>query len=546
MLLSKGQYRELSVDKAQRLLSSHNIGCPPAPLRILPKKTGIRAIAMLSKTCEGNNDANKRSNFSPPNKVMQSTFHALKYEHEKKPALFGAGVLGLTEVFPSFCSFVGALKQLSGTSRELFFTSADIKHCYDTINQNRLYKLMRSMIEEEMYLTKDKFILCSKGDNAVRCIWKKKTCPPEHFSCSSPSEFAGQYTHAIFVDGVNCSAESCKTINGLLRDHIFGQVVIAKGNFGPRYLHQKNGIPQGSILSSMFCNTYFGSLEEVLFDDVFDEAVSHVIRGNSSDNCDSILVKNLNSLHILLRIVDDFLLISTDKNASIRFLEKLNNGIPSLGVRVNRDKTRVNYSITGGRKCENQSFFPWCGLLIHTTTCEITLDYERFYGQKAIETVSVHRIGSEGTNLRKAMKGFVRPRCNQQLLFSSHINSIEIVRLNFYQTMLLCAIKTTYYIESSGMGLSSKKQHNFIYNSACDTIRYAFLLISSKLKHDFHLRWTDALWIGKHAFCSVFRRKKYENMKQLFVSSRKLQGSNREDLFNVTKRAEKLFNLKSD
>ena len=295
----------------------------------------------------------------------------------------------------------------------------------------------------------------------------------------------------------------------------------------------------------MFCNTYFGSLEEVLFDDVFDEAVSHVIRGNSSDNCDSILVKNLNSLHILLRIVDDFLLISTDKNASIRFLEKLNNGIPSLGVRVNRDKTRVNYSITGGRKCENQSFFPWCGLLIHTTTCEITLDYERFYGQKAIETVSVHRIGSEGTNLRKAMKGFVRPRCNQQLLFSSHINSIEIVRLNFYQTMLLCAIKTTYYIESSGMGLSSKKQH-FIYNSACDTIRYAFLLISSKLKHDFHLRWTDALWIGKHAFCSVFRRKKYENMKQLFVSSRKLQGSNREDLFNVTKRAEKLFNLKSD
>eukprot|EP00985_Skeletonema_marinoi_P023407 scaffold15607_cov89-Skeletonema_marinoi.AAC.1 len=402
---------------------------------------------------------------------MQSTFHALRYEHEKKPALFGAGVLGLTEVYPSFCSFVEALKQLqtkSGSSQELFFTSADIKHCYDTINQTRLSKLMRSMVTEEMYLTKDRFVLCSKGDNsAMRCMWKKKTCPPEQFSCSSPSKLAGQYSDAIFVDGMYCSMEMNRTINGLLRDHIFGQVVVANGNFGPRYLHQRNGIPQGSILSSMFCNTYFGSLEKVLFDNVFDETTSHFIRGNSSNECDSVLVKNPNALHLLLRIVDDFLLISTDKNASIRFLGKLNGGVPSLGVKVNQDKTRLNYSAPGGAECNNlcRSFFPWCGLLIDTTTCEITLDYERFSGHKAIDTVSVHRLGNEGTNLRKAMKGFVRPRCNQQLLFSRRINSIDRVRLNFYQTLLLCAIKTIHYIDCIDIAIKSKKQHNFVYDS---------------------------------------------------------------------------------
>ncbi len=551
MLLAKEQYREMSSAKAHRLLSCHNIGCPPAPLRILPKKTGIRAIAMLSKTCEIDNGANKRSVLSPPNKVMQSTFHALRYEHEKKPTLFGAGVLGLTEVFPSFCSFVGALKQLqsrSGSSQELFFTSADIKHCYDTINQKRLFKLMRSMVEEEMYLTKDKFVLCSKGDNsAMRCMWKKKTCPPEQFSCSSPSKVTGQYSHAIFVDGVYCSMETNKTINGLLRDHIFGQVVVANGNFGPRYFHQKNGIPQGSILSSMFCNTYFGSLEEVLFDNVFDKTTSRFIRGNSSNECDSILVKNPNALHLLLRIVDDFLLISTDKNASIRFLEKLNVGIPSLGVKVNEDKTRVNYSAPGRLQCDNQctSFFPWCGLLINTSTCEITLDYERFSGQKAIDTVSVHRLGSEGTNLRKAMKGFVRPRCNQQLLFSSRINSIDSVRLNFYQTLLLCAIKSIHYIDSIGIVLSSKKQHNFIYDSVCDTIQYTFLLISSKLKNDFHLCWGDALWLGKRAFSHVLKTKteQHECLKDLFSESREMQYLIRGDLINITKGAANLFNL---
>jgi telomerase reverse transcriptase len=550
MLLVKEQYREMGSDKAHRLLSCHNIGCPPAPLRILPKKTGIRAIAMLSKTCEIDNGAKKRSILSPPNKVMQSTFHALRYEHEKKPALFGAGVLGLTEVFPSFCSFVGELKQLQsrpGSSQKLFFTSSDIKHCYDTINQKRLFKLMRSMVEEEIYLTKDKFVLCSKGDNsAMRCMWKKTTCPPEKFSRSSPSNLGGQYSNAIFVDGVYCSIETNKTINGLLRDHIFGQVVVANGNFGPRYLHQRNGIPQGSILSSMFCNTYFGSLEEVLFENVFDKSASRFIRGNSSNECDSILVKNPNALHLLLRIVDDFLLISTDKNASIRFLEKLNVGIPSLGVKVNADKTRVNYSAPGRMLCDQyQSFFPWCGLLINTVTCEITLDYERFSGEKAIDTVSVYRLGSEGSNLRKAMKGFVRPRCNQQLLFSSRINSIDSVRLNFYQTFLLCAIKTIHYIDCIGTVSSSKKQRNFIHDSVCDTIQYTFLLISSKLKDDFHLCWGDAVWLGKRAFSHVLKTKtkRHKCLKDLFSESRELRCLNRVDLVNITKRAGNLFSL---
>ena len=554
LLLSRGQYREMTGAKAQRLISSHNVGCPPAPLRILPKKTGIRAIAMLSKTCGINNEANKSSDASPPNTVMQSTFHALKYEYEKKPNLFGAGVMGLTEVFPSFCAFVEALKQLKVTAespQELFFTSADIKHCYDTINQKRLCKLMRSMIEEDMYVTKDKFVLCSKGDNSsMRCIWKKQTCPPEHFTCTSQSKFAEQYTKAIFVDGVRCSLETSQTINGLLRDHIIGQVVVANGNFGPRYLHQKNGIPQGSILSSMFCNTYFGSLEEILFDNVFDREVSHVIRGSCSDGCDSTLVKSANNVHLLLRIVDDFLLISTDKNASIRFLEKLNNGIPSIGVKVNRDKTRVNYGRVPGEIDEynqHKDFFPWCGLLINTTSCEITLDNERFSGQKATDTVSVYRLGSEGNNLRKAMKGFVRPRCKQQLLFSSRINSIDNVRLNFYQTSLLCAIKTMHYIECSGVVLSSRTQHKFIYDSISDTIAYAFLLISSNLKHDFQLDRKEALWLGERAFCQVLqsRRKRHGGLAELFLVSRHCPLSNRVDLVNVMRRAEKVFNLEA-
>lgn len=274
-ILLKQQYREMNVAKVQKLLSNHNVGCPPAPLRLLPKKTGIRAIAMLSKSCE-TDDAmaaimNQQLSMAPPNKILQSAFHALKYEHEKKPTLFGAGVLGLTEVFPSFCTFVEALKQrrsnnggstttnsrLDDQDSQLYFASADIKHCYDNINQKHLLKLMKSVIDEDVYMTKNNFILHSKDNkSSLRCRWKKNTFSTDQFSSflATSNALVDKCFNSILVDGVHCSMEKKETITGLLRDHIFGQVVVANGNHGQRYLLQRNGIPQVSYICTCLFN----------------------------------------------------------------------------------------------------------------------------------------------------------------------------------------------------------------------------------------------------------------------------------------------------
>ena len=258
-ILLKQQYREMTAAKAKKLLLNHNVGCPPAPLRILPKKTGIRAIAMLSKSCDTDimaaiMKASTQQLAAPPNKILQPIFHALKYEHEKKPSLFGAGVLGLTEVFPSFCAFLDALKQRQssassmdndGRQNSLYFTSVDIKHCYDTINQKHLLKLIKSVIQEDVYLTKSNFILHSRdNNNSLRCQWKKSTFQSSQFLAASTNTLVEKCFHSILVDGVHCSMEKKERITGLLRDHIFGQVVVANGSHGPRYLLQKNGIPQ--------------------------------------------------------------------------------------------------------------------------------------------------------------------------------------------------------------------------------------------------------------------------------------------------------------
>lgn len=317
----------------------------------------------------------------------------------------------------------------------------------------------------------------------------------------------------------------------------------------------------------MFCNIYFGNIERYLLKDVFDKDSSHVIRGSSSSaDCNVVFIQSKHDLHLLVRIVDDFLLISTSKETSIRFLNKLNKGIPKLGVKINSDKSRVNYPISLGDTITNSNkqvtrvsndFFPWCGLLINTKTCEISLDYSRFSGLQATDTVVIHRGGNEGMNLKKKMKDFVRPRCNQKLLFSSCINGVDMIRLNFYQTFVLCAIKLVHYLNGSGVSLSGHEQ--FIFNSACDTIHYAFLLISSKLKHGslqiasstdtnvegsvFQLEWKDALWLGRHAFSSVFMRlgkQKYAKLYKLFSDERV---SNRKDLLVVSRIALKMWSV---
>lgn len=301
-----------------------------------------------------------------------------------------------------------------------------------------------------------------------------------------------------------------------------------------------------------------------MLDDLFEKESSHVIKGSSSVDCDASFIQSQNELHLLVRIVDDFLLVSTKKSTSVQFLKKFNKGIPGLGVRINGEKSRVNYPLymessgTGNMDpievCTNS--FQWCGLLIDTRTCEISLDHKRFSGTQSTDAVVIHRAANEGLNFKKKMKDFVRPRCSQRLLFSSCINGIGTICLNFYQTCLLCAVKTLHYMICSGS--TSPNHEEFIYNSACDTIRFAFLLISSKLQNGerrtvssptkmhmaFQLAWTDALWLGRHAFFSVFQRSGTQHAKlcDLFCQSSRL--SNRKDLLAVARQALEMFPLK--
>ena len=141
--------------------------------------------------------------------------------------------------------------------------------------------------------------------------------------------------------------------------------------------------------------------------------------------------------HMIVRIVDNFLLVTTDKETFRRFLSKMYQGIPDLGVKINKAKTKASCSMklinsdevvpsifaVGEKKNDDASccFFPWCGFLFVTSSCEVRVDYSRSSSTQAIDSLAVDRTGNKGINLQVRMKAWIRPRF-LSLLYESTIN----------------------------------------------------------------------------------------------------------------------------
>lgn len=137
----------------------------------------------------------------------------------------------------------------------------------------------------------------------------------------------------------------------LLNDHIEKNLV----KIGKKYYRQKRGIPQGSVLSSFLCNYFYADLE--------------------SNHLDFLRTPDC----LLMRLIDDFLLITLDKSKAVRFVETMHRGLPEYGVQVSPPKTLVNFDMRIDGQAvgkTTQPSFPYCGTRINDQTLDITKDGE--------------------------------------------------------------------------------------------------------------------------------------------------------------------------
>jgi telomerase reverse transcriptase len=260
------------------------------------------------------------------------------------------------------------------------------------------------------------------------------------------------------------------------------------------------------VLSSLLGNFYYGALEKELF--------------NADEHVDS----NNGHVFFLVRIIDDYLLVTTDKAMHQSFLQVMQQGKPSLGMNINRDKMYSSVPVSlkdSDGTCHQlegasaNGLFPWCGMLFDTRSCEVRIDCARFAAGRAADNLTVARGAKAGEHLRTVMKTFVRPRCIP-ILFDPAINCQRTIDMNFFDLMLICAVKTEAYIASSSMMDSPYQNGNFLHSCMQEVILFALQLIKHRnrvslqqeaCKLDMTRRM--ALSLGWNAFFFVFRRGQY-------------------------------------
>ena len=167
------------------------------------------------------------------------------------------------------------------------------------------------------------------------------------------SELAVGRKSTIFIETVVNQFRDTDDLMNLLAEHVQRNMV----KIGKKFYRQKEGIPQGSVLSSLLCNYFYADLEAHHLSFLQDES------------------------SLLLRLIDDFLLITTDRSHAKQFLQIMHDGLPAYGVRVNPDKTLTNFeAFINGKKISRlvgSDGFPYCGSFINTKTLDISRDRER-------------------------------------------------------------------------------------------------------------------------------------------------------------------------
>ncbi len=190
------------------------------------------------------------------NQHLQNLFHVLTFERTRQPETMGASVFGMSDVYPKFKPFVLLMRGSARdgpvqTSAPVYFVSVDVKNCFDTIRQQKLYEVVQKTLHEDEYVVQryaDVHITNGKvAKRYQRSVFAREDLLP--FSHLAQDLARKVVHHAVLVDNVVVHFEDRAKLLELLQEHIFRNLVRVNGTF---HLQQE-GIAQGSVLSTLLC-----------------------------------------------------------------------------------------------------------------------------------------------------------------------------------------------------------------------------------------------------------------------------------------------------
>ena len=360
--LKTSMFDEVPNLDAQKILASRPLGC--AQVRLVPKGPGVRPIMNLRRRTM--TVRNGRPVFGRSiNAIMKPVQSVLTLEKTRQPEQLGASLFSVGEIFPRLKAFKSRFAAGGTTAPTFYFVKVDVRSCFDTIPQREVLHAVKPLCSEEEYR------MVRYGEIKVGWPRAKKTQgakpkPTRRFLMPArsghdrgsfdgmlESDLATGKKRTVFVESAIQGRENQEGLLRLLQDHVKRNIV----RIGSKYHRQKEGIPQGSVVSSLLCNFFYAKFEQNELD---------FLEGQDS---------------LLMRLIDDFLLITTDRAKAQRFLRVVSDGNEAYGIQVRPEKSLVNFDheVDGAPvPRSNQDWFPYCGVMIDTRTLEITKDRDKW------------------------------------------------------------------------------------------------------------------------------------------------------------------------
>lgn len=409
----------------------------------------------------------------------------------------GSTMFSVGDLYERLSSFK---ERLGANHGPLYFAKVDVQAAFDSIPQNAIIALMNSVPSQSKY-EMIKHVEVGPSETALLAI--AKNIKRWHTSAKAPGntstflELLGQQIapgkkDSVYVDSVFRKTHRTRDLLALMASHIQQSLV----KIGKKYYRQKAGIPQGSIISSVLCNYFYADLEQTHLSFL------------RADDC------------LLLRLIDDFLLITTDQRKAARFVTSMQKGLPDYGVVVSPAKTLVNFPLTLANVPvpalpPGTTAFPYCGTQIHTHTLDLTKDRglappSALKDPTISNALTVEFTRHPGANFkRKTLNAFKIQ--SHLMFFDARHNSSQTIIRNLRDALVETATKTWAYARC--LPVAKRPSAKVWVETMQDLVEVAYLMLNSRARKLRYPRYESRVtkgqvkWLAFEAFRGVLGRK---------------------------------------
>ncbi|KAJ4394591.1 Telomerase reverse transcriptase [Gnomoniopsis smithogilvyi] len=491
--LKDTMFEEMKLDQALNVLDSRRLGY--SQVRLLPKQSSVRPIMNLRRRMVTSKD--KKVLGHSINTILSPVYNMLKFEKDTHAERLGSTMFSVGDLYGRLSSFKERLGAVHGP---LYFAKVDVQAAFDTIPQDAVIALMNSVPSESKY-EMIKHVEVVLNENAM--LPNTKTLKRWHTSAKAPGDTATFLEHlgrqiapvkknTVYVDSVFRKTHRTRDLLALMASHIQQSLV----KIGKKYYRQKAGIPQGSVISSVLCNYFYADLEQTQLSFL------------RADDC------------LLLRLIDDFLLVTPDQSKAARFIAAMQQGFSEYGVTVSPAKTLVNFPLTIGNLPvpalpPGATVFPYCGTQIHVHTLNLTKDrglanLAALKDPTISNALTVEFSRHPGANFkRKTLNAFKIQ--SHLMFFDARHNSSQTVVRNLRDALVETATKSWAYARC--LPAAKRPSAKIWVETLQDLVEVVHLLLNSRARklrfprYESSVTKAQARWLVFGAFRGVLGRK---------------------------------------